>query len=344
MVKAAVITDTPKPNTPFKFGVEVKDAQVPEPRADQSVVKIQGAAFNHRDVWILKKHYPEEITPGTVLGADAVGILQKKGTATSEEGQRVIINPGVNWDSNSRGPEGDFRILGLLPSPGTLAETINIDSKEVFPCPEHLSTAEAAALPLVGLTAYRALFTKSEVKKGDYVLVTGIGGGVALTALQFAVAIGAHVYVSSSNPEKIEFAKTLGAEGGVNYKDPNAIDDLKKQLNGHRIDAVIDGSGGALFDRLAEVMERGGIIAQYGSTGSPQGVLFNVAYWHHNVELKGTTMGSRREFEEMLGFVAKYKIKPVVSVAYKGLTQENVESAISLLANHQQMGKVVIEI
>ncbi|KAI8138235.1 hypothetical protein BJV82DRAFT_646614 [Fennellomyces sp. T-0311] len=334
---AAVLTTNPKPNTPFKLGVKVKDAQVPELQPDQSIVKIQAAALNHRDVWILKDQYPGEKIPGSVLGADGVGILQKKGAASVEEGQRVLINPGVNWDSNPRGAEGDFRILGLLPSPGacikcTFAESINIDSKEVFPCPEHLSAAEAAALPLVGLTAYRAVFFKCHIQKGDYVLITGIGGGVALTALQFAVAIGAHVYVTSSKREKIEFAKKLGAVCGVYYNDPNAIDDLKKQLNGHRIDAVIDGSGGPFFDKLFHVIARGGIIAQYGVTASPQGLLFTIDLGYNNVELKGSTMGSRREFGEMIEFVDKYKIRPIVSTTFKGLTQENVENAFSLLA------------
>ncbi|KAI8137824.1 hypothetical protein BJV82DRAFT_566010 [Fennellomyces sp. T-0311] len=345
MVKAVVITDTPKPNSPFKLGFEVKeDAEILALQPGQSAVKIQGAAFNHRDIWMLMKQLRQEVHPGTVLGADGVGILQQKGNASLDEGQRVLINPGLNWDSNPRGPEGDFRILGLLPAPGTLADTINIDSKQVFRCPEHLSTVEAAALPLAGLTAYRALFRKCEVKKGDYVLVTGIGGGVALTALQFAVAVGAHVYVTSSKTEKIEFAKKLGAEGGINYKDPDAIEDLKRQLNSHRIDAVVDGSAGILFDKLPQVMERGGIIAQYGNTGSPQGVMYTIDFWYENIEIKGVKMGSSREFGEMLDFVAKYKVKPVVSNAFKGLTQENVERSISLLANGQQMGKVVIEI
>ncbi|KAI8137823.1 hypothetical protein BJV82DRAFT_524458, partial [Fennellomyces sp. T-0311] len=215
---------------------------------------------------------------------------------------------------------------------GTLAEAINIDRKEVFPCPEHLSTAKAAALPLVGLTAYRALFSKCEVKKGDYVLVTGIGGGAVLTELQFAVSVGVHVYVTSSKPEKIEFAKKLGAEGGVKYKDPNEIDDSQRQLNGHRADAVVDGSGGALFDKLAKVMGKGGITAQYGNTGSPRGVLYTIDFLYNNIELKGSTMGSRHEFREMVDFVDKYKVKPVVSTSFKVHTQENVETYIYFLA------------
>ncbi|KAI9493714.1 hypothetical protein BDB00DRAFT_883041 [Zychaea mexicana] len=342
MVLAAILTDTPK-SEPFKHGLEVKEFNPPQPQANESVVKVRAVAFNHRDIWILKGLYPG-IVLNSVLGADAVGVLEKKGAASVNEGQRVLISPSVNWDSCPRGPEGDFRILGMLPSPGTFAETINIDSKEVFPCPEHLTDSEAAAIPLAGLTAYRALFSKCQAQKGDYVLVTGIGGGVALFALRFAVAVGAHVYVTSSNPDKIKFAKELGAEGGVNYKDPNAIEDLKKQLNGKLINAVVDGSGGKLFEKLPEAMAQGGIIAQYGDTASPQGVSFTRDLWGRNCELKGSTMGSRAEFAKMLEFIDKNKVRPVVSHSFKGLTQENLDKSVSLLAHGQQLGKVVIEI
>ncbi|KAI9278904.1 Zn-dependent oxidoreductase [Phascolomyces articulosus] len=344
MVLAAILTNKPNlNNSVFENGIEVKEFDLPEPQPDQSIVKIQAAAFNHRDIWITKGLYAD-IIHNSVLGADAVGIVKKKGTASVDEGQRVLINPGVNWDSDPRRPEGEFRILGLLPSPGTFAESIVVDSKEVFPCPEHLSTSEAAALPLAGLTAYRATFSKCQVQKGDYVLITGIGGGVALFALQFAVAVGAHVYVTSSNPEKIKFAKELGAEGGINYKDSDAIEELNRQLNGNKIDAVIDGSSGDLFNKLPKVLRAGAIIAQYGDTARIGGVNYNIHYWLNNIELKGSTMGSRDEFGKMVDFVDKYKIKPVVSHSFKGLTQENVEKSVSLLTQGQQLGKVVIEV
>ncbi|KAG2217306.1 hypothetical protein INT45_013002 [Circinella minor] len=327
MVSAALITNTPTPDTPFKYGLEVRKFHPAKALENQTVVK---------DL------YPGVVV-NSVIGADAVGIVESKGTASVEEGERVLLCPSVNWDSNPAGPEGAFRILGLLPSPGTFAETINIDSKEVFPCPAHLSTAQAAALPLAGLTAYRALFTKCQVQKGYNVLVTGIGGGVALFALQFALAAGANVFVTSSSPEKIEAAKKLGAEGGINYKDPNAIEDLKDQLNGRLINAVVDGSGGDLFAKLPEVMAQGGIITTYGDTASPNGVIFDRNLWARNCELKGTAMGSRAEFAQMLEFVDQHKVKPVVSHSFKGLTQTNLDKCISILQNGQQMGKVVIE-
>ncbi|KAI9250517.1 hypothetical protein BDA99DRAFT_209506 [Phascolomyces articulosus] len=339
----AAILSKPTADSKYKFSLQVKEHTTPAPQTGEAVVKIQAAALNHRDVWILKGLYPG-IVEGSVLGADCVGVLAQPGSSSVQAGQRVLISPSVNWDSDPRGPEGTFGILGLLPFPGTLTDTINIDGKEVFPCPSHLSTAEAAALPLAGLTAFRALFTKSEVRSGDHVLVPGIGGGVALFALQFAVAAGAHVYVTSSSEEKIKHAISLGAKGGVNYKDPNAGKELKKLLNGNLLSAVVDGSGGALFDQYVRVMKTGGIITQYGQTASPKGVNFNMTAVLKNVDIRGSTMGSRAEFKQMLEFVEKHKIRPIVSHVFNGLTQENMDKAIAVIDAGQQTGKVVLEI
>ncbi|KAI9317203.1 hypothetical protein BX666DRAFT_1858002 [Dichotomocladium elegans] len=344
---AAVLTNTANPEKAFVSTLSVKEIPNFETQPNESVINIQAAALNHRDVWILKGKYPG-IKHDSILGSDAVGFLVKKGTAQAEVGQRVLISPSVNWASDPRGPEGKFGILGLLPSPGTvmstLAEKIHIDGQEVFPCPEHLSTAEAAALPLAGLTAYRALFTKAELREGDHVLITGIGGGVALFALQFAVAAGATVYVTSSSPEKIQKAIELGAKGGINYNDANAINELKKLLGNNLLSSVIDGSGGPLFDKYARVLRQGGIIAQYGQTASPQGISFNMSFVLKNIEVRGSTMGSRAEFNEMLAFVNKHKLKPVVSHVFYGLTQENVDHAIDMMREGRQFGKIVIEV
>ncbi|CDH55740.1 alcohol dehydrogenase [Lichtheimia corymbifera JMRC:FSU:9682] len=340
-MRATVLTDIPNPDKSFEYSAQVKEYNAPEAKSHEAVVKIQAAAMNHRDVWILKGQY-FGIKTDSVLGSDAVGQVVSSGD-NAQVGKRVLLCPSVNWDSDPRGPEGEFSILGLLPSPGTFAESINIDSKSVFPCPEHLSTEEAAALPLAGLTAYRAVFTKAQVQKGDHILITGIGGGVALFALQFAVAAGANVYISSSSADKINKAVELGAKGGINYKDPNAMEQLDKLLNGAKLSAIVDGAGGALFNEYLKVLRQGGYIVQYGQTASPS-VSFRMNEVAQNLELRGSTMGSRAEFKQMVEFVDKHKIHPVVSKVFHGLNQQNVDDAIDLLRTSNQFGKVVIEI
>ncbi|KAI8338539.1 hypothetical protein BC941DRAFT_460787 [Chlamydoabsidia padenii] len=339
---SVILTTTPRPDSGFKYGLEVKDQDVPQPTSSQAIVNIQAAALNHRDVWILKGLYPG-IVPGSIIGSDAVGIIGED-TSSFKQGQRVLINPGSGWDKDERGPEGNFKILGLLPCIGTLTDTVNVDTNELIACPEHLSTAEAAALPLAGLTAYRALFTKAKVQSGEHVLITGIGGGVALFALQFAVAAGAHVYVTSSDPKKIENAIRLGAKGGINYKDDKCMADLKKLLNGNLISAVIDGAGGALYNQYPKVMRTGGIIANYGQTAGGPGVNFSMGNVLKNIDICGSTMGSRSEFKQMVAFVDKHKIKPVVSRVWSSLNEGSINEAINYMRNGEQFGKLVIQI
>ncbi|KAG0165874.1 hypothetical protein DFQ28_008098 [Apophysomyces sp. BC1034] len=327
---AVVLNKSPKPDSGFKFGLEFREHSVQEPQATESLVKIQAAALNHRDVWILKGMYPG-ISPESVMGADAVGIVVQNGPSASVEvGQRVLLNPGRGWESDERGPEGAFRILGLLPCVG------------------------------------KAVFTKAQVKEGEHVLITGIGGGVALMALQLAVAAKAHVYVTSSSPEKIQRAISLGAKGGVNYKDgivitkdqgkgvfsdkdqiyvlANCIADLKKLLGNNLLSAVIDGAGGPLYAQYPKVMRPGGIIANYGQTGGVQGVTYSMGHVMKHIDLCACTMGSRKEFQDMVAFVERHKIRPVVSQVWQGLNEKSIEEAIGVMRRGEQFGKLVIEI
>ncbi|KAI9481269.1 MAG: hypothetical protein EXX96DRAFT_566075 [Benjaminiella poitrasii] len=336
---SVILSDNATTKTKFKYGLELKEnpnASTPSTNQEQSLVKIQAAALNHRDVWILKGMYGG-IKLGSVLGSDAVGYVV-------DTQERVLINPGYGWIADERRPENLFSILGLLPLPGTLTEEpVLFDNDDIVPCPSHLSTAEAAALPLAGLTAYRALFTKGLVRKGDHVLVTGIGGGVALFALQFAVAVGAHVYVTSSSPKKIEKAIELGAEGGVNYKDENCIQELKTLLKGNLLSAIIDGAGGPLYKQYPKLMREGGIISNYGQTADVKGVNYSMSFVVKNIELRGSTMGSRKEFKEMVKFVDEKKIKPVVSRVWNGLNSNSIDEAIAMMSQGNQFGKLVID-
>ncbi|CEG78072.1 hypothetical protein RMATCC62417_12730 [Rhizopus microsporus] len=337
---SAILSEGPQFRPEFKYGVEFKKTTTSEEvKENQTVVKLAAAAFNHRDIWILTGNYAGTVL-NSVLGSDGVGHIIKNGKI----GQRVLVNPAIGWKSDPRKPEKTLHILGLLPAIGTLTEEpVVVDQEDVVPCPEHLSLAEAAALPLAGLTAYRTLFTKGQVQKGQHVLITGIGGGVALFALQFAAAIGAHVYVTSSSEEKIQKAIRLGAKGGINYRNENCIKELEKLLDGNKLSAIIDGAGGPLHSKYLDVLYEGGIIVNYGQTVRDGGILYSVEHFIQNVEIRGSTMGSRAEFKEMVQFVDKHKIKPVVSHVWKGLNKSSFEEAVVTMHGGNQFGKLVIE-
>lgn len=262
----------------------------------------------------------------------------------------MIINPGTGWQSDPSAPEGAYTVLGGTSTTplGTLQEMIVVPADDVELAPVHLSDAEAAALPLTGLTAWRAFSTKSDnAKPGRNILVTGIGGGVALMVLLFAIAKGCNVFVTSSSVNKIERAKGLGAKGGVVYMDeegwPKA---LRKLLPKGRpfLDAVIDGAGGDIVGSTWKLLKPGGVIVCYGMTSMAQPTLPMQAVMK-NLEVKGSTMGSRREFGEMVRFVREKKIRPVMDRVVKGIENlEAIEGLFDDLKKGRQFGKLVVEI
>jgi NADPH:quinone reductase-like Zn-dependent oxidoreductase len=198
------------------------------------------------------------------LLADGYGVVTAVGSSASKSwlGKAVILTPGRGWKDNPAGPESPtgYKILGGTKTCeiGTLQEVVCVDENEVEEAPSHLSPAEAAALPLTGLTGWRALVSKSgNAEPGRNILVTGIGGGVALNVLQFAVGLGANVWVTSGSAEKIQKATELGAEGGVSYKAEGWEKELKKLLPKDRpyIDAIIDGAGGNVIAKATRLLK-----------------------------------------------------------------------------------------
>lgn len=293
-----------------------------------SKVKLNYAALNHRDIWITKGLYPG-LVPGTIMGADGVGIYN---------GNRVIIYPALHWGGSEAYQAPNFKVLGV-PDHGTFAENIFTDEKNIFTAPAHLSDAEAAALPIAGLTAYRALFTKAQLRKEDKVLITGIGGGVAIMAALMAKANGNEVYFTTGSDSKIAKALTYGLKEGFNYKNENHFEQIKETVNG--IDVIIDGSAGSSFSKYIALCNYGARIVFYGGgQGKIQNLNPQPIFWKQ-INIMGSTMGSFRDFEAMLSFVDEHKIRPVVDSIYDF---ESYADAFSRLESGNQFGKVVIKI
>ncbi|KAG0030719.1 hypothetical protein BGZ81_002259 [Podila clonocystis] len=328
-------------STPVYHGAKVVDLPKPIVEDNQVLLEVNAVSFNHRDLWIRKGQYPGIIF-GSVYGADGVGrIVDIKGSSKHQLGDRVVVMPSVGWDKDPRGPEDAYSILGGGHVQGIFSEYFVAQQEDIFKAPEHLTDAEAAALPLAGLTAYRAVFTKGQVSKGQNVLITGIGGGVALIALSFCVAAGANVYVTSSDDAKIIKAVRLGAKGGVNYKDEKWGANLQRLTGGEPIDVVIDGAGGDGTKTFTHILRLGGIIVSYGMTVTRK-VDYSMAAVLKNIEIRGSTMGSRLEFQQMLDFVSVNKVKPVVSEVWQGL--ESAEHAFETMKNGAQFGKLVLSL
>lgn len=305
-----------------------QEISLPEPVGDQVIVELRAAALNRRDFFITQGLYSNIKFP-SVLGSDGAGIWR---------GQRVVLYPALEWGDNPNFQGKNFRVLGM-PDAGTFAEQICIPESNIFPMPLHLDWAQAAALPLAGLTAWRTLFSRCQLKKGEKVLVSGIGGGVAITTLQLAVAAGAEVFVTSSSVEKIEKAVQLGAKSGANYREEGWDKRLKQEVGG--FDVIIDSAAGDGFAAFPALCNPGARIGVYGgSLGKVNGLSMQPVFWKQ-ISILGSTMGSPLEFEAMLAFVEKHEIVPVVD-AVLPLSEGN--TAFEKLGKSDQFGKVVLSI
>ena len=319
--------------------LQLESLDTPAPFPGQALIRLQTAALNHRDCWIMQGLYPGLQLPIT-LGSDGAGIVQRvgEGVETSLVGEEVIMNPGLRWGASAAAQADDFEILGM-PTDGTFATHVIVPASCVFPRPKHLSGEESASLPLAGVTAYRALFTRGQLQSGQNVLISGIGGGVATFALQFAVAAGADVWVTSSSAEKIERAVGLGAKGGFNYKDENWVKEFSETASAPNL--IIDSAGGAGYAALMNLAAPAGRIVNYGATAGPPEKLDMFKLFWKQLRLQGSTMGSPTDFAAMLKFVNEKKLAPVVDVVTP-LSEGN--EAIGRMKSSPQFGKCVLSI
>ncbi len=308
--------------------VQVYDAPTPVAQEGELLVEIKAAALNHRDVWITKGQYPGIQFP-TILGSDGVGLVGDR---------EVILNPSFDWGDNPAVQGAKYNILGL-PRNGTFAPFVALPAANVLDKPPHLTMTQAAALPLAGLTAYRALFSRAQLQTGEKVLISGVGGGVALFACQFAIAAGAEVYVTSSSPEKIAKAVALGAKGGANYREEDWSKKLLKTTGG--FDVIIDSAAGDGFKDLIRLCRPGARIAFYGGTrGKFPALSPQVLFWKQ-ISLLGSTMGNATEFAAMLDFVNTHQLVPVIDSVY---SLAEGAAAFDRMDQGLQFGKIVIEV
>jgi zinc-binding alcohol dehydrogenase/oxidoreductase len=317
----------------------LKETDSPIISSSEVLISLKAAALNHRDVWIRKGMYAGLKFP-LIPGSDGAGTVIETGSEVNKAwlGKKIIINPGIDWGDDPAAQARNFKILGL-PDNGTFAEFVKIPFSCIYNIPEHLSFEQAAAIPLAGVTAYRALFSRTKLNKGEKVLVTGAGGGVALFAIQFALAAGAEVYVSSGSDEKIQRAMALGAHGGINYKNENWAEELKK-LAGN-FDVIVDSAGGEGFSKLTDLAAPGGRITLYGATtGNSKQIDLRKIFWKQ-LDIKGSTMGTPEDFSDMVDFINNNKLVPVIDRVFK---LEDAEQAADRMEAAGQFGKIVLGI
>ncbi len=308
-------------------------AEIPDPTPlpDEVVVDLTAAALNRRDVW----QRGATGNDGAVLGSDGAGRVSALGSDVTgiAVGDEVVINPSVGWGDAEDAPAEGWAILGI-PRQGTYAERIAIPAADVRPRPQELTWHESAALPLAGLTAWRALVTRGCVQPGMRVLVTGAGGGAATFLVQIARAHGAEVTVTSSSDHKIARSIELGAAHGVRYTDPG----WPAQVG--EVDLVVDSAGAPAWPGALDCLRRGGTLVSFGRTGGASTELEIPRLFYGQWNLLGTTMGSPREFDQLLAHVRQARWRPVVDSVYP---LDDAAAAHARLEQPDRFGKVVLE-
>jgi NADPH:quinone reductase-like Zn-dependent oxidoreductase len=318
--------------------LEQRPDPVPGPGA--AIVRLRAAALNRRDVFIRRGQYAGIKLP-IILGSDGAGEVVDVGEDVDRGwiGREVVIDPSLNWGSDERAQDNAFNILGL-PLNGTYAEMVAVPAANLHLKPPHLSWEEAAAVPLASVTAYRALVTRGRVQPGETLLITGIGGGVATTALVMARHLGANIYVTSGHESKIEAAKRLGALGGVNHRNGDWVKALVGGI-GFRPDVVIDSAGGDTFNKALDALRPGGRLVSYGATLGPSpDVEVRRIFWKQ-LNVFGSTMGSPSDFAAMLKLYNVAGLRPVID---KVFPLEQAGDAHIRLEASDQFGKIVLKI
>jgi zinc-binding alcohol dehydrogenase/oxidoreductase len=319
-----------------------EDVPEPEPGTGEIVVRLSAAALNRRDVFVTRGQYPgakPDALPA-ILGSDGSGEVAARGEGAEgpSEGTEVVINPALHWGDDPLVPGKEYRILGL-PDEGTFAQFIKVPADHVFPKPSHLSHEEAAAIPLGALTAYRALVTRGRLQEGETVVVPGIGSGVATFVVQMAAALGARVFVTSGSDEKIEKAKELGAEGGVDYNSEDWSKELKGMAGG--VDLSVDHVGGDGFDALVSLAAPGGRIVTFGATAGPQVKVVMPRIFLKHLTVLGTAMGTPEEFGAMLDLFQERGLRPTINETF---SLQETAAAMDYMEQGTGIGKIVLDI
>jgi NADPH:quinone reductase-like Zn-dependent oxidoreductase len=308
---------------------------VPDPTAGpgEALVELRAAGLNHLDVWV-RKGLPSVPKP-RILGADGAGIVTALGDGVSglAIGDRVVINPGIVHD-------GRITVIGEH-TDGTHCELKAVPATQLYPLAESLSFEEGGCFALVFETAYRMLVTKAELREGEWVLIWGIGGGVALAAFELARALGARTIVTSSSREKLERARELGADVAVSHAEDDVVDAVREATGGAGADVVVETVGEATWERSLAAASRGGRIVVCGATTGhgPPARLYRL--WWKELVVYGSTMGLPAEFEAAYELIragrARIHVDSVFPLGEAAKAHERLESGA-------QFGKVVLAI
>jgi NADPH:quinone reductase-like Zn-dependent oxidoreductase len=325
--------------------LELRNVEDPVAAPGEIVLDVRAAALNHLDIWV-RQGAKDQLPLPWIPGSDAAGTIAAVGEGVDgwDVGQSVVLNAGLDRSEPHPPPARENAltrgIIGLS-RPGTFAKKVAVPAWCLHPKPQHLSYGQAAALALDHLTAWRMIFSRAQLQPGETVLIHGIGGGAALAALQWTTLAGGRAIVTSSSDEKLNRARQLGAETGINYQSSEDVAQAVRDATaGRGADVAIDSVGAATWPINFQAVRPGGRIVHCGvTTGKETTVNIQHLYWNQ-LSVLGSTMGSQEEFADMLRAVNAAALEPVIDSTWK---LDDIREATRHLEAGQQFGKVVIE-
>jgi NADPH:quinone reductase-like Zn-dependent oxidoreductase len=325
--------------------------ELPEPSIqspDQVLVQVRAAGLNRLDLLVAMGLPGVTYRFPHVMGSDGAGVVQAVGPAVSRvsPGDRVMVNPTLSCGECALCQAGEDSLcsrLGVIGehSPGTAAEFIVVPAENLAPVPAQMPWPEAASFSLATLTAWRMLTTRARLHPGETVLIWGIGGGVAVAALQIAGLLGARCIVTSGSTAKLDVARRLGAHAVLNHREADIAAEVRKLTEGRGADVVVDSVGEESWPVSLRSLRRGGRLVVCGATTGPMVSLdLRRLYWHQ-WSILGSTLGSRREYAEILDWAGAGKLWPLVE---RVLPLDQATVALQQLERGEQMGKLVLEV
>jgi NADPH:quinone reductase-like Zn-dependent oxidoreductase len=329
--------------------MSVRELPDPEPGPGEALLEIRAAALNHLDLYARAHHAADPGAEIQVIGSDAAGLVAALGPDVKnlEIGAEVVLNPGLGCrqcEHCLRGQQSECPRFNLVGRgiPGTFAERVVVPAVNLHPKPAHLSFEQAAALCLDHVTAWRMLMTRGDLRVGQSVLIHGIGGGAALASLQLARLLDATVIVTSSSDEKLRRAQELGARHCINYRQrDNVAEAVREITDGRGVDLVIDTVGAETWPVSVAAARNGGRVVVCGATTGAEGVVnIREVFWRQ-ISIVGSTMGSDKDFRDMLAAVEGHALKPVIDSTWP---LDEAERALDRLEGGEQFGKIVLSV
>jgi NADPH:quinone reductase-like Zn-dependent oxidoreductase len=322
------------------------DYKDPAPEAGDVLVRVKACALNHVDMLLLDGRYPPPEGLPHVNGCEVTGTVESTGAAVKglAKGQRVIIFPGYSCGTCEFCLRGErtvclrYGYLGAAKD-GGYAELVKAPAANILPLPEAVSFEAGAAVPLAMLTSWHALIAQADLRPGQTVLVQAAGSGVGSAAIQIARMVGARVMTTVGSDDKIEFAKSLGAEHVVNYRTQDFVDEAKQWTNKRGVDVVIEHIGGETFERSLYALTRLGTLVSIGSHDTHWGRLDLRHVYSKNLRILGTNLGSILELQTILDFMVGGKLKAVIDRAF---SLKDARAAVQHVLDRKNKGKVLL--